>query len=537
MNGRHTLTSGRTRSGKTYEIVNRLLKEAEKTDPPTITFVCPHPQAGELFISELYARFGNLILPRLLVERISDSSKVVMRTLIKKSTATDYFQRRNENAVYCKNFMDMIGRRIGISNWAEHRVLQKYLRFDVQAYQDIDEWFPESLIPQFLVPKTAEWQFAVDHVKEERLFHGLMRISRMSEKDQLYHTEPVVRILEDFLGNAAMEARTSKPQTWDRIAFHNEGGIQVILGEDGYEDALSTLVSSDFQESCSLLKNGLVHKPMHYAIDEGTSAGLIGWYESRAVSTMAGFGMFISFLVQSFDFPTPEIKRNILQNTDHLWFNCGDWEMAMEGARDLLGSLDEYKVHHKTKKQVHAGFSYETRDSVGRSVGPLGDDRKTVTTSQVAVPQYETIEEESFQPGSEQIIWRAQDLQELSERTCWERPMGRAPALRTVDYLEDSWAFPAIPEMGIEALSTIKVRECLQLLKTKTIYETPVKPELPKTTSFPQSNGMAGAKASSRKTRLRQNSLSQSKFSRANQKPANGSASSNRRGGQNGQRR
>jgi hypothetical protein len=515
----------------------RLLRQAESHEKRSITFVAPHAEAGETFVAELYARFGSTILPRLLVERISDCSTVVMRTLIKKSVAANYFMRRNQNAVYCKNFMEMVGRRIGIVNWADHRVLQKYTRLAVSIHQHLDVWVPESLVPQFLVPKSKEWEFALAHVTDEKLFHALQRISRMSEKDQLYHTEPVVRLLEDFLGNPAIEARTSKPQRWDRVAFHNAGGIQVILGEDGYEDALCAVVSADFQETCHLLKTGQIRCPFTYAIDEALNAQLFGWYESRALSTMAGSRLSIDFIIQSDDFPSPEMKRNANQNTDHYWFNCGDWETAMEGARDLLGALDENKVHHTTTKQVHAGFTYEKRHSHGTTEGGENGSRRTVTITEVAVPQYDTVQENVFQTGNEQLIWKAQELQTLPERTCWCRPMGRSPYLMTVPLLEDSWAFPAIPELGIEALSTQKVKECSGLLKTKDIYETPVKPELPATQTPSPSAGTDASKGSPRTTVLQRNKLSKPASSNGKQKPANGSGRSNGKARFNGSHR
>lgn len=514
--------------------LGRLLHQADPHEKRSITFIAPHREAGEVFVSELYARFGTSILPRLLVERISDSSKVVMRTLIRKSTATDYYLRKNENAAFCRNFMDMIARRIGITNWSEHRVLLKYTRLAVQTYQHIDHWLPESLVSRFLVPKSEAWQFATAHVSEEHLFHELMRISRMSEKDQLYHTEPVVRLLEDFLGNPAIEARTSRPQKWDRVAFHNAGGIQVIIGEDGYEDALSALVSADFQETCHLLKAGMLRVPVTYAIDEATSAGLVGWYESKAMSTMAGFDLSIDLIIQSYDFPTPEIKHNVLQNTNHYWFNCGDYEMALEGARDLLGSLDEYKVHHTTRKQLHGGFDYDSRQSVGKT-GTGSDARTTITVTKVAVPRYDTIEEKAYQSGAEQLIWKAKQLQELPERTCWARPMGCTPYLKPVETLDDSWAFPAIPELGIEALSTQKVKECLELLKTKDIYETPIRPQLPAIPTPSAPSGAPHSNGSSRTTALQRNRLSNgTSGSGGRPKSGNGSARSNGRAKSNG---
>lgn len=537
MIARHSIIRGRTRSGKTRLELVRLLDQAEAQEKRSITFIAPHAEAGETLIAELYARFGSSILPRLIVERISDCSKVVMRTLIKRSTAGNYFVRRNQNAVYCKNFMDMVGRRIGIVNWAEHRVLLKYTRLAVSTFQHLDTWVPESLVPQFLVPRSKEWEFALAHVTDEKLFHALQRISRMSEKDQLYHTEPVVRLLEDFLGNPAIEARTSKPQRWDRVAFHNAGGIQVILGEDGYEDALAAVVSADFQETCYLLKTGQIHVPFTYGIDEALNAQLFGWYESRALSTMAGSGLSMDLIIQSDDFPTPEMKRNANQNTDHYWFNCGDWETAMEGARDLLGALDEYKVHHTTSKQVHAGFAYEKRRSHGTTDAGDSGSRRTVTTTEVAVPQYDTVQENVFQSGNEQIIWQAQQLQMLPERTCWCRPMGRAPYRMAVPLLEDSWAFPAIPELGIEALATQKVKECLELLKTKDIYETPVQPELPATPTPSPSAATDTSRHSPRTTALQRNKVSKPASSNGKQKAGSASGRSNGKARSNGSRR
>ena len=190
------------------------------------------------------------------------------------------------------------------------------------------------------------------------------------------------------------------------------------------------------------------------------------------------------------------IKNTVLQNTDHYWLNQGDWEAAQEGARDLLGACDEYKIHHTTKKQLHIGTRHEERKT--RSTGKTTDGLKTKKTESsgttfLSVPEYAMEEEPVYQSGSDQLIWKARSLQQLNVGQCWVREMGRTPRLVNVPLVKDSWVFPAIPELNIESLSAQKVRECLILVKARPEYQTPIAIALPAAKSKPGAASRANA--------------------------------------------
>jgi hypothetical protein len=286
------------------------------------------------------------------------------------------------------------------------------------------------------------------------------------------------------------------------VNFLNSGGILVILG--GPEEALRILVAADFQETCFLAKHGALKIPGIYCLDEVNNYRLVGLAESKALSTMRAFGVDIWLICQSFDFPVPEIKRNILQNTDHLWFNCGDWELAQEGSRDLLGALDEMKVHHMTQKQIHLGNTVQERGT--RSSSKSSDGKKTETKgmSFVSIPEYVSQEEASYESGNEQLIWKAQELQGLPVGSCWVRKMGK-PFRLNVPFVDDSWGFPAIDKF--KSLSEEKVEELLCLVKQRPEYQEPILVEIPTKTPTPmRQNATANSKPSSQRSGRRQQS-------------------------------
>lgn len=171
------------------------------------------------------------------------------------------------------------------------------------------------------------------------------------------------------------------------------------------------------------------------------------------------------------------IKRNLLQNTDHYWLALGDQETAQEAARDLLGACDRHAIHHTNRKQLHTGVRHEERKTRGTSKTKDGfKERKTESTNTaiLSIPEYEILDEPVYESGADQLLWKAQSLQEQGVGECWVRRMGSRPFQMRIPLVEDSWVFPAIPEFGIESLSAKKVKECLDLLKTQPEYETPI---------------------------------------------------------------
>jgi hypothetical protein len=170
-------------------------------------------------------------------------------------------------AAYCRSFMDMLARGRNFAAWSEHPVLEKYTKLAIRLAQNQDVWTSQSLLPGALIPKSDIWLHYIDHCTDPQLRMELTRLMAMSARDQLTLLEPGKRLLEQFLSSPPIVARTSRPATFNRQQFLNDGGIFVILGGNVSDEALRVLVGADFQETCFLAKKGLLC-PGYFVIDK-----------------------------------------------------------------------------------------------------------------------------------------------------------------------------------------------------------------------------------------------------------------------------
>lgn len=339
----HRVYTGPTGAGKTNKAMIDALDAVELGY--YLTFAAAHPQPGLDFISELYARYGTAILNRLLVIDLRDITKVVMTQFIRSSDDPDILKRMDENEVYAEQLLDAIRRRRpDIKTWDDRPTLYEGAKLAIALYQNKDTWYPESWLPDAFTKRHPKQNFIVEHSPKE-LANELLAYNTLPPREQESSSKAIRRLLKGNFGIAGIIARTSKQPTFDKKSHLNRGGITVILG-GGSAQAASVVIGADFTETMFLAKEGLDRRGV-YIVDEALNYNLIGEYESKILSTIRWRGVSIWYIVQSFDFPSIEIKNNVLQNTDHYWFRQGTWEMAMEAAKDLLGVLDEYKVHHE----------------------------------------------------------------------------------------------------------------------------------------------------------------------------------------------
>jgi hypothetical protein len=465
----HRLISGMTGSGKTNYMLVELVREAIAGQCAIIA-VFPHRKAGIDFIATLYGFLGEYLFQRLLIEDLQDINSVVMRSFIQKSHLQG-LERNKENELYLSAVQEMIfRRRTDIKDLAEHPVLEKYTRIAIRAFQELDTWIPEWMIPFVLQPKHPHFGYIRAHVQDEEIQYELEQMASMAPREQFQLLEPGARVLTSMYGNATIKARTSRIQTFDKRAFLNHGGILVVLGGDVSDDAIRTFTASDFQETYRLVKSGL-DRPVIWACDEVNNYYLIGNAESKAMATVRGLGkgMELWIATQALNFPNDDITSNVLTNTDHFWFLNGDPKTVELAARDLAGSFDEQKVHHKRSVQRHAGFKEVKR--IGKSTSRREDGKdgylsaEGETESIQLVPQYVMEDEDVYQSGAEQLVWQNVEIQRLKVGECFIRERGCAPYKTYIKLLPDPWIFPGLAQE--------KAQQCLQTVKKLSCYETP----------------------------------------------------------------
>lgn len=472
----HRVISGKTGSGKTNFALNEMM-DVVYQGTHWLTFVAPHEKAAVDFVAELYAQFGEYILSRLVIEPLGDTDSVIMRQIIQKSDSTDYWQRKQENDAFCEAMISLMAARRKMTDFFERPSLEDVSTLAIQLYQNQDVWWPEYLLPQALHPKNPISKFALDHCTDLEIRERLSEKINVSPSVAETSTKPVARMLELLIG--ALKARTCQPQIWDKKEFHNNAGIFIIVANGCSIDALRTYTFSEFQQCVSWMKSGQIG-PGVFVVDEVANYSLAGMFEARAFNTTRGSGLSIWHIVQSPDYHNDDVTEAILDNSDHYVFQQGSSKSAKYFAEDLLPVLDEYKVHHTTKKRIDRDPILERRK--GKTITKRDDGGKTEseTIGEHYVPDFEYEDENVYQSGNEQVLWLAQKLQKQPRGSYFYKTSSAAGQARA-ELFHDSWAFPGLKEA--------KYLECLQKVKSSAIYQEPTRtPFQPPKENPPQTN-------------------------------------------------
>ncbi len=461
----HRLITGKTGSGKTNYLLTELLSLVYQGEH-WITAIFPHSEAGKKFVAELYGQFGDWILDRLVVEQLSDTDSVVMRRFIDSSDSDDYFERMREHDETVTAGQDLFARQRELPNLHDHVSLDEVSNIAFNVILNQREPIAESFYPYLLDRKHPVSREAKRNLREdcEELLDQYEQILSVPPAEAKFTTKPVARMFRKNWWNGVMLSRTSQPQIWDKRAFHNKGGIFIILGDNVSPDVLRTYVLFDFLQTSRWARKGLIG-PGVYAVDEATNYGLIGDFEARQAATLRFTGMACWWLLQTYAFPTPKIEQSIIGNTDLYAFKQSG-EMAHKSAQSLLGILDEHKVHHTTKKRIDREPKREKRKTKTTTSNNQGGSMSESESEQL-IPDFFYEDENAYQSGHEQVLFLARNLQVQPVGQYHYTSSLHGSGIAQAELFGDSWAFPG--------LAQAKFDECLQKIKTSAIYQKPTR--------------------------------------------------------------
>lgn len=484
----HRRFRGSTGSGKTNAAAYFLRKYGIEGEY-WITAVFPHPQWGELLIAELYHDYGEAIFDRLIVERLSDTDRIIPRQFLYSSSDPDPYKRAMENDEYRGAWVDTYLPSQSIGHLSDQAFKYKYMHLAGKVKQNQKEWWPESWL-SYVLEKHAVHDHAKQNMMEDRkdLTGELEELDKMAHKERFIGPGSASRLIDTVNGNPVMQVRTCMPETFDWVQFKNKGGIHIILGGNVSKDALRVHVGADFQRTVRDAKRRLLH-PGIYFIDEATNYGLYGQFESDALSTVRAFGVSMWHAIQSENYPE-EIKQNVSQNVEDYVFLQLDPDESLRAARTLNASRDRYKVHHED-----VSFrSVETEEFIERKGKSITKgDKKSVTESTQLIPKKreEEVRTARYEALSDQTDFMSQELMTLLPGECWVNERGRAPHKTRVPLFEDSWGLR--PDRPWErTLSQEKADECINLLKQRPPYVTPVVVPFPVQDKTTTSSGGSG---------------------------------------------
>jgi hypothetical protein len=485
------LIIGASGSGKSTFAEHYVVAAMERGD--SVIVVAPHqpkgkPNFGENCVKHALARGFQ---KRMIVDYMDRTESVPQYTLLPRSTKTDYFARRQENAVYGQPFYEAMASLRGKADFSENPILEKNARLGISTIQNNDEWCPPYWICNAFKKESDERAYFEKHTTDKDVKELLTGFKTYDPKKITSELEPGQRQFTQILKSPMIQARTCLPPTFNYRDMFNKGYSFFFIGGMDSPSDLRIFIRSQYQLWAGAAKEG-ISRTLSIFYDEANNYGFLGHSESKGYSTLRAYSVSLTSIIQSFDFQSEEIQRNILQNANLYWLRQGDEEMAFRATRSCLGFLDPMKVHHQdvSVQHVHAGVSTQKRTTHWK-----GDDgRGGESESFINTPIYQPVENKKdvFQSGSEQLIFNAQMFLELGIGEVIERPQLGKPFRYYKPMLSDPFVFPG--------LGDAKLEKFLAWLYTTPYYRTPKLMEPPAKVNSngkpPQKNGTTSRKKS-----------------------------------------
>lgn len=457
---------GPTGSGKN-NFVNLLLLSAILAGNAWIVAFFPHPQPAIQLIAEAYAVLGDALIPRLIVERLSDTDRVLMRSIVRRTAEANHFARNLANDRSLNWFLEMLAYgRPDFKNPTSRPVLYRFTSLAYRALQYAAAWMPDSWMPLVLRPRHPVQEQAIATCTHPEVRGELEWIRTLPLREQLALLQPVQNMLTPFIGNAVSDPRSSRPPRFDKREFLRRGGIHILIADNIPLEAQRLAFALDFEETMIAAGQG-VGRPGFYVVDELNKLGVTESYVTR-LATMRASDVTIIGIQQWLSFETPEQSEGHCQNTDHYWTPQASERMAELAARDMRGLLDRFAVHHfdETVRQFNQ-IELVDRESVTETSGPHGSSKsKSKSVVPVSIPQFIVERRPVYESPKDQEFWNVARIMQAPVGTVFVKPRMGPPRVEQVPLFPNTWGFPEVMRARFE--------ECLAKCMQNPIFETPV---------------------------------------------------------------
>ena len=435
----HTATIGASGSGKSLGTLPDLIEIVESGKAAMILMDSQGMLSKHLMLH--LEKRGRLA--RVLYDQLGSYERLLAPRFLIPSHADNPLRRDAENHAGMLGFLDVLWTASGRDDkdWETMPMLSMYLELGLRLF--IHQ--PTPLIPQ-LFPFVFRLNHPVFHyllnntfdeeAREE--FADLWRIAKRGNDN----------LLEQRLGAARRLTRQvfSVPAFSSRMACALNVGKTLrekkIIMIDGADDGAvpAKAVTAIFRMwNYAAYIEQIRHYtlfceplPVVYVWEECADANIIARAEKSMLRGGRKVGASIRILTQDLAFLDPETRSVVLENTPcHEWYNPGDYELAMDAARDIaVAQLDLYRIHSQThsEKVLHDGFEREER--VGRTVhGITGEISQSF--GEHLVPQYRKVVETQTRYSSpdDQIMEKARQL--ITMRPGWKMTRVRGKSVST----------------------------------------------------------------------------------------------------------
>jgi hypothetical protein len=334
------------------------------------------------------------------------------------STNPDPLQREAENDERIREFASILLRRRGIQDPASTPLIEEWLLSALRLYLAEEPPAPLPWLAELFDLGSHVRAHLLSHCTEPQLVRKFLEHARLSPTARRTETGPAERILRAVCLSPAFRVR-SGGATFDFDRFLDESGILILDGSSRgnlSRDAASVMMGAVIMRVIRHCRTGAKSKVV-LVLDEAASAGLIGLYESQALSEAGKWGLEFHILIQNpFSFPSAEIQGNVLQNTwRHEWFRQGSPEAARLAAEDVATPLlDPLKRHHTEYRIRTTDAGYERLQATSRSewIDPSGRTGSSRSWNTVFWPRRREVREaqDRYTALSDQILLIQKEL-------------------------------------------------------------------------------------------------------------------------------
>jgi hypothetical protein len=391
----HTLVCGASRSGKSEAELARLLPLAARNDCSVVVMDPPGTLARKLLLHLDAAGQTH----RVLYDRLADTDHVPGYEWLAPSRHPDPLQRASRNDERVREFTAVLLRRRGIRDSATAPLIEEWLLTSLRLFLAQEPRCPLPQLADVFDLRSPVRRRLLAHCTEPELVRKFEVLASLSPTARRAESGPAERILRAVCESPAFRAR-SGDVTVQLATFLDERGILILDGSSQgnlSRDAASIMMGTVILGVIDHCRKGSKSRVV-LVLDEAVNADLIGPHESRALAEAAKWGLEVHVLVQDpFNFPTEDIRRNVLQNCHrHEWFRQGSPEAARLAAEDIaIPLLDPLRVHHREQRfrSVEAGYrkvrAGETRIAILPRRSEVTDvqERYTALTDQILLMQ------------------------------------------------------------------------------------------------------------------------------------------------------
>lgn len=440
----HTLVCGASRSGKSEAELSRLVPLA-KSGEAAIVLLDPPGTLAQKFLLHLDL-LG--LTGRVVYDRLEETERVPGYEWLAPSSANDPLRREAEDDESVREFAAVLLRRRGILDPAATPLIEEGLLSALRLYMKQKSPVPLTWLSEAFTVGSDVRRKLLANCVEPSLVRKFEEYGRLSATARRTETAPAERVLRAVLESPAFRTR-SGGMAFDLDRFLDARGVLILDGGSTgslSRDAAAVMMGAVILRVIRHCRRGS-KSPVVLVLDEAVSGGLLGLYESRALSEAGKWGLQFDVLVQDpFGMLGDEVRSNVLQNCGrHEWFRQGSPEAARLAADDLaIPLLDPLRVHHTEYRVRTVDAGYERVPTVSRSETVSADRHvsRTTTWATGLWPRRRDVREaqDRFLALRDQVMLLQRELTRLPPGHRFVRDEGVTPAPEYVRMLTDPWS-------------------------------------------------------------------------------------------------